>query len=190
MDKIKLGAKPSLFPMPVLLVGTVVEGKPNFLVVSWSGIVSGNPPTISISLWTQHLSAPAIIANGAFSVNIPSAGMVEVTDYCGSFSGKEVDKSSLFQVFYGDLKTAPMIAECPLNMECKVNWSKENKDAEEVLIFGEIVEVWCDEQHMTGGGPDITKLDPILFSISQDSYWRLGGLIGKSFDIGKGYGKK
>ncbi len=189
MDKIKLGAKPSLFPMPVLLVGTVVEGKPNFLVVSYSGIVGGTPPTLSISLWTQHLSAPAILANGEFSVNIPSAAMVEVTDYCGSFSGKEVDKSGLFEVFHGTLANAPMIGECPLNMECRVLSSRENEEAEEVLIFGEIVEVYCSESCMSNGGPDIAKVDPIMFSISQDSYWRLGGLIGKSFDIGKGYKK-
>jgi flavin reductase (DIM6/NTAB) family NADH-FMN oxidoreductase RutF len=41
-------------------------------------------------------------------------------DYCGIVSGKDTDKSSLFALFYGDLKTAPMIKEASLNLECSL----------------------------------------------------------------------
>jgi flavin reductase (DIM6/NTAB) family NADH-FMN oxidoreductase RutF len=46
--------------------------------------------------------------------------MVEVTDYCEIVSGKKNDKSRIFDLFYGELKTAPMIKDCPLNMESKL----------------------------------------------------------------------
>jgi len=185
MDKIKLGAKPYLFPMPVLLVGANVEGKPNFLAVSYAGIVGDTPPTITIDIARDHLTTKGIVANATFSVNLPSAAMLELTDYCGTYSGMEVDKSGLFKVFYGVLGNAPLITECPLNLECKV---RQVVDGE--LFFGEIVESYSEKRFLTNGVLDIAKLNPIMFSISQDSYWRLGAFLGKAYDIGKGYGKK
>jgi flavin reductase (DIM6/NTAB) family NADH-FMN oxidoreductase RutF len=64
-----------------------------------------------------YYTNPAIKENGTFSVNIPLATMADVTDYCGLVSGKKCDKAKMFETFYGKLKTAPMIKECPYNEE-------------------------------------------------------------------------
>ena len=64
-------------------------------------------------------------------------------------SGKKTDKSSVFEVFYGDLENAPMIAECPINMECKLYDVYDTPTHD--LFIGEIVETYADESVLTNG---------------------------------------
>lgn len=116
--KEELGIKNCLYPMPVTLVGAEVAGKANFITMAHVGIMDLN--SISMGMAKFHHTNGGIKENGTFGVSIPSVGMVQVTDYCGLVSGKKVDKSKLFDVFYGKLKTAPMIRECPINMECRL----------------------------------------------------------------------
>ncbi|MGQ9721275.1 MAG: flavin reductase family protein [Candidatus Jordarchaeum sp.] len=107
MEKREIGAKTFLYPMPTTLVGANVGGKPNFLTIAYCGIVNHNPPAISIALSKRHYTNPGIRENKTFSVNIPSVEMVKITDYCGLVSGKNVDKSQLFDVFTVNLKLLP-----------------------------------------------------------------------------------
>lgn len=79
--------------------------------------------------------------------------MVIITDYCELFSGNKVDKSQLFETFYGKLRTAPMIRECPINLECKLLQTLEF-DMNKAFI-GEIVEAYAEEQYLTNNIPDI-----------------------------------
>jgi flavin reductase (DIM6/NTAB) family NADH-FMN oxidoreductase RutF len=114
MDKINLGSTVPSYPMPVSLVGAHVDDKPNFMTVAWFSMASYNPPRMAIVLGKNHYTNPGIKENKAFSVCLPSEDMAEVTDYCGIVSGKKTDKSKIFDLFYGELKTAPMIKDCPL----------------------------------------------------------------------------
>lgn len=199
-NKIKVG--PYLFPMPVVLVGAKVNGKPNFEPLAYVGIVESKPPLISISSYETHYTNIGIKENGTFSVNTPSEGMIEVTDYCGLHSGKEVDKSEIFDIFYGELKTAPMITHAPLNLECKVVKTIDTKDitgaekSHEIFI-GQIVHAYADEYYIvdlnpdpeiTDERPDIRKLNPFLYSYD-DTYWKVSENIGKAFNIGKKFEK-
>src|SRR5689334_8351141 len=112
----KLGAIPALYPMPIVLIGANVNGKPNYMVVGSCGIVEYEPAMIAISMNRGHYTTSGIRHNSTFSVNIPPATMVDGVDYCGIVSGRTTDKSELFTEFYGELGTAPMIEECPVNM--------------------------------------------------------------------------
>lgn len=188
MEKREIGAKTFLYPMPTTLVGANVGGKPNFLTIAYCGIVNHNPPAISIALSKRHYTNPGIRENKTFSVNIPSVEMVKITDYCGLVSGKNVDKSQLFDVFYGKLETAPMIKECPLNMECKLVQTLEFT-VDEVFI-GEIVAAYADERYLTDGLPDIKKINPIVFSMHDNKYWKVGEHIGRAWNIGKEFKNK
>jgi|YelNatPaOPRAMG01_1025707.scaffolds.fasta_scaffold151061_2 flavin reductase (DIM6/NTAB) family NADH-FMN oxidoreductase RutF len=179
-----LGAKTFLYPMPTVLVGAEVDGKPNYLTVAFCGIVHYKPPLIVVALGKSHYTNQGIKANGTFSVNIPSEDMVEIVDYCGIISGREFDKSSLFETFYGTLETAPMIADCPLNLECKLFHTIDFDGSNDIFI-GEIVETYVDEKCLTNDLPDITKLKPILFSMYDNNYWKVGGYLGKAWEIGK-----
>ncbi|MHA1723264.1 MAG: flavin reductase family protein [Promethearchaeota archaeon] len=102
MTKKEIPINPYLYPMPVVLVGADVEGKPNFMPIAWTCIVEHSPPTILIATSKTHHTNKGIRTNRTFSVNTPSEDLVEATDYCGIVSGKEFDKSQIFEVFYGE----------------------------------------------------------------------------------------
>jgi flavin reductase (DIM6/NTAB) family NADH-FMN oxidoreductase RutF len=185
LEKIKLGSNTYLFPMPAVLVGATVEGKPNFMLVAYCGIVAGTPRTISIGLGKRQLTAEGIREHGTFSVNIPTTEMAPICDYVGIHSGRSVDKTTLFEVFYGELETAPMVTECPLNLECRVTRTLEFPKNH--LFFGEIVETYVQKECLTGDRPDIEKLKPFLFSVGDRHYYEIGKQIGKAWKIGKDY---
>ncbi len=92
MDKIQLGPKTLIYPMPVLVVGSNVNGKANFMVAAWGGIANGNPPMISVAIRPQRHTLIGINQNMSFSINVPSVDLIKETDYCGIVSGSEVDK--------------------------------------------------------------------------------------------------
>lgn len=189
MDKREIGPGTYLYPMPAVIVGVNVGGRPNYMTIAYCGIVQHSPPMISLAVNRLHYSINGLKENGAFSVNVPSKGMAEAVDYCGLVSGRKVDKSKLFENFYGKLKTAPMIAQCPLNLECKVVKNVDFGGTNEIYI-GEIVQAYTDDRYMTGKLPDIKKIDPLIFSMHDNNYWALGDHVGKAWNIGKKFGEK
>lgn len=185
MKKRQIGTKNYLYPMPVTLVGANQQGRPNYLAVAWCSIVNQNPPFISVALNKSHHTNTGIRQNGSFSVNIPSADMLKITDYCGLVSGHNVDKSELFDTFYGKLGTAPMITACPINIECKLIRTVELVDHE--AFIGQIVAVYSEEEFLTDDRPDIKKINPLVFSMHDNCYWSLGKELARAWEVGRGY---
>lgn len=181
--KKELGTVASLYPMPVTIVGANVGGKPNFLVIAHVGILDYSH--ISLSMGKMHYTNPGIKENGTFSVNIPSIQMVKETDYCGMVSGRKTDKGALFETFYGKLESAPMIEECPINMECRLinTIDMPNHD----VFVGEVAETYCDEGCLSDDAknPDFAKVAPILFVSRDPSYFRLGERFALAYNVGK-----
>jgi flavin reductase (DIM6/NTAB) family NADH-FMN oxidoreductase RutF len=184
MEKTSIKPATYLFPMPTTIVGANVNGKANYLTIAYCGIVQAEPPMLSVALNRHHYTNAGIRENRTFSVNIPSESMVEITDYIGIYSGNSVDKSVLFEGFYGELKTAPMIRECPLNLECRLVQVVDIPGRDELFI-GEIVGIYCAEAYLTKGLPDINKIRPIIFSFGDHKYWKLGEYLGPAWSIGK-----
>jgi flavin reductase (DIM6/NTAB) family NADH-FMN oxidoreductase RutF len=116
-------------------------------------------------------------------VNLPSTKLVKETDYCGLVSGRDVDKGRLFETFYGKLKTAPMIIECPINMECKLIQTV-SMDSHDVFV-GEIIETYGDDEILKNGRVDTEKFEPILFITFDTKYWQLGESFAQAWNIGK-----
>jgi flavin reductase (DIM6/NTAB) family NADH-FMN oxidoreductase RutF len=183
MEKIELSAKTVCYPMPCSLVGVNVGGKPNYLTVAWFSTVNVKPPYLMIALGKAHYTNPGIKENGTFSVNIPSAAMADVTDYCGIVSGNKYDKAKVFETFYGKLKTAPMIKECPFNVECKLVQTIDIPDHE--LFIGEIIAAYSDERYLAKGAPDLRKIAPFILSIPERKYLALGAEVGPAWEMGK-----
>ena len=183
--KRKLGAKNCLYPMPTTLVGAMVEGKPTFITIAHVGIMDLG--SVSLGMNKMHYTNAGIKESGTFSVNIPTVEMVKETDYCGLVSGKNADKAALFEVFYGNLKTAPMIEECPINMECRLVQTVDFPRHD--IFIGEIVEAYCEERCLTEGIVDFSKVQPILFAMNDKSYWKLGERLAKAWHVGKGFKK-
>lgn len=183
MAKKRLEPRPFMYPKPAILVGALVRGMPNFMTIANCGIVNYDPPMISIAAAKHHYTNRGIRNKKTFSVNIPSAKMAKATDYCGLYSGRREDKSGVFEVFYGKLKTAPMIEECPVNLECEL--AKTIHFEDEDLFIGEIKAIYVNNECMTQGSPDIKKVDPLIYSTSDRKYYRIGKEVGRAYSIGK-----
>jgi len=172
--------------MPVVLVGTQVSGKDNFMAVGWCARVNGNPPMIACGIANNHYTPEGMTSAKTFSVNIPSSDLLEKTDYCGIVSGGTEDKSKVFTSYYGKLKTAPMAEECPVNIECKL--FKSVDCGSHLLYIGEVEEIHVAKACTVDGKPDVTKIDSIVYA--QATYWKVGKEIDKAFSAGKNYSKK
>jgi flavin reductase (DIM6/NTAB) family NADH-FMN oxidoreductase RutF len=183
MKKVKLGPQTLMYPMPAVLVGTVVNEKPTFMTAAWCGIAASKPPAISVALQSVRYTLKGISANNTFSINIPSADLVEKVDYCGIYSGHRVDKSQIFKVDYGKLNTAPLIEECPVNLECQVIHSLEL--GSHILFIGEITETYVNDNCLTDKKADPAKIDPLIYTTGAQQYQRLGEVVGRAWHAGK-----
>lgn len=177
-----------LYPIPAVIVGALVNGKPNYCTIAFCGVVNLSPPMISIECGPSHYTTKGIIKNMEFSINIPSIDMVEITDYIGIKSGDAIDKSELFEVFYGDLKNAPLLTKAPVNHACKVVKIVELANRKDLYI-GQVINSFVSEKYLTNEIPDIKKINPIIYSPSNRSYWSVGQEIGKAYKIGRQYVK-
>ena len=188
MGKIKIDNSAAfLYPMPMVLVGTVVEGKANFMAVGWVSRVNFKPPLLAIALGPHHTNK-GIDENKEFSINIPDVSLIEKTDYCGLVSGSKTDKSELFNVFFGDLGKAPLIEECPVSISLSlfdvVKLPFNN------LYIGEPKEVFSEEKYMSDSMLDIKKVNPFTLTMPDNNYWSVGDNLGKAWSIGKSLKKK
>ncbi len=186
--KKKLGARMALYPMPVTIVGATIEGKPNYMTVAHVGIM--DLTTVSLGLNKAHYTNRGIKESGTFSINIPSESQIVETDYCGLVSGSKRNKAQLFETFYGQLETAPMIAECPLNIECRL--AQTIKMPKHDIFLGEVVEVYCSDEYLVDKAIDYAQLQPVLFAMSDpgkfttsSSYFKLGAVFAQPWSVGK-----
>jgi flavin reductase (DIM6/NTAB) family NADH-FMN oxidoreductase RutF len=174
--------------LPICLVGANVEGRPNFNTIAWFTMIDDEPPTIGLVMGKQRRTKDGIVENKTFSVNIPRTELAVPVDHCGITSGYKVDKSEVFRTFYGKLKTAPMVDDCPLTMECTLKQIVEFEGTD--MVVGEIVEMYTDDGIIRADGrPDPTALDPLMYLSTGAAYHRLGDRIADAFKVGKAYRK-
>jgi flavin reductase (DIM6/NTAB) family NADH-FMN oxidoreductase RutF len=182
MEKRKLGPQPMVWPHPTVLVGATTDGKPDFAAVAWTGVAASNPASVSIALQPHRYSLKGIYQNRTFSVNVPSTDLVKEADYCGLVSGKDADKveDCKFKVFYGNLKTAPLIEQCPINLECEVTHILNLGSHQ--LVVGKVIETYFAEECLTDDKPDIIKVKPFIFG--GPKYYKLGEAFADAFKVG------
>jgi flavin reductase (DIM6/NTAB) family NADH-FMN oxidoreductase RutF len=186
MPKVTLGPRTLLYPLPTILVGANVDGKPNFMAAAWCGIVNSSPPMLSVSLQHQRHTLKGIRQNKTFSINVPSIDLVKETDYCGTVTGAGTNKVAdcRFKIFYGKLTTAPLIDQCPVNLECRVAQMLDL--GSHVCILGQIEEVFITDSCLTNGEPDADKIRPFLRAAGAGNKYReFGNPIGEAFGIGR-----
>lgn len=177
----KLGAVNALYPTPTVLAGALVRDKPNFITIAHIGIMTLD--AISLGIHKSHYTNQGIRDNGTFSVCLPSEDLMVETDYCGIMTGKKTDKAAIFDVFYGELKTAPMISQCPVCMECSLERVVDFPNHD--VFVGQVVQTHAQEGVLTEGRVDIAKVRPLLFDMTSKMYWGLGSELGKCWNVGK-----
>ncbi len=177
----KLGAVNALYPTPTVLAGALVRDKPNFITIAHIGIMTLD--AISLGIHKSHYTNQGIRDNETFSVCLPSEDLMVETDYCGIMTGKKTDKAAIFDVFYGELKTAPMISQCPVCMECSLERVVDFPSHD--VFVGQVVQTHAQEGVLTEGRVDIAKVRPLLFDMTSKMYWGLGSELGKCWNVGK-----
>jgi flavin reductase (DIM6/NTAB) family NADH-FMN oxidoreductase RutF len=179
MKVIKPGTT-ALFPLPAVLVSCGVA-KPNIITLAWVGTVCSDPPAVSIAVRPGRHSHGLIMEAGEFVVNLPTADQVEVVDYCGQVSGRDVDKwaaCGLTPAPASKVRT-PLIAECPIALECRVTHRLSLGSHD--LFIGEVLAVQADAEVLTGpGGTDFEGAQ--LLAFVGGHYHRLGDRLGRFGD--------
>jgi flavin reductase (DIM6/NTAB) family NADH-FMN oxidoreductase RutF len=165
----------------------LVDGRANFTTLGNHGLMRVKPPATYISIYEGHHTTRGILDHGTFGVNYPSADQMAVADTCGLVSGRDVDKSEWFDVFCGDLQTAPMISECPASLECRVIHTVSLGHMR--VFVGEVVEAYVNEE-IPGeeGNPAsfaaMSSLNPLIYG-PDNGYYRIGERIGRGFHEGR-----
>jgi flavin reductase (DIM6/NTAB) family NADH-FMN oxidoreductase RutF len=176
----KIQRRPSTFLLPVpaaLITVAAPEGPGNIITLAWVGTVCSAPPMLSIAVRPSRYSYELLRRSNEFVVNVPRASQVELVDLCGNVSGRDKDKFSLtgFHPAPAAQVTAPLIEECPVNLECETR-HRLSLGAHELFI-GEIVAAHFNEDVVNGRGRlDKSKLDPLAYVDGE--YWRLGEKVG------------
>ncbi|MBP7055964.1 MAG: flavin reductase family protein [Candidatus Omnitrophica bacterium] len=169
----------ALYPAPVVLVscGDIRSGQTNIITIAWCGIVCSNPPQISVSIRPSRLSHKIISEKREFAVNIPKKHMLKSVDLCGMKSGKDTDKfaASGFTPVSASKISAPIIKECPVNIEC-LSRRVISLGTHDIFI-GEVVAVNIDDEVLAEDGKiDYSKADPLVYN--QGQYWSLDKMLG------------
>jgi flavin reductase (DIM6/NTAB) family NADH-FMN oxidoreductase RutF len=176
LKKRKLGSCVTFFPQPATLVATQdAQGDTNLMMASWVGIVSKTPPTMAISLHHNRKTYANIMASRGFSVNVVPANLVVEADACGLASGNKVDKPLLtgLETSAGVIDGVPIVADSPLNVECR--YLREVELGDYCLVMGEIVEIHaCESAFDEQGHADIKTFDPLVYLGGLREYWSLG----------------
>ena len=179
MSRVNFGAKPWMYPMPVLIVGTYDEnGVPNAMNAAWGIITDANEISISMS---EHKTTENFAKTGAFTVSIATEDTVIPCDYVGIESASKVPEKFAkagFHATKSEYVNAPLIDELPMALECKV------KSFVDGILIGEIVNVNAAESILTDGQIDPKKLKPIAYDPVNHAYVALGEKVGNAFKDG------
>jgi flavin reductase (DIM6/NTAB) family NADH-FMN oxidoreductase RutF len=185
--KKSLGAGTDAMPTPVWLVGSYDQnGKPNLATIAWGGICCSDPAAVTVSLRKSRHTYDAIMQRKAFTINVASESFAREADYAGMASGRDSDKfaTAKLTAVRSDLVDAPYVAEFPLVLECRLLQTVEV--GVHTQFIGEIVDVKAEEDVLDANGVlDPSKVRPIVYAPSNRTYYGIGEVVGKGFDMGK-----
>ena len=185
--KQNFGAKPWIYPQPVLMIGTYDEkGVPDIMNAAWGGV--GDDTQIFLCISPEHKTTENILKKKEFTVSIGVEKYVKECDYLGIVSGNDVpDKvaKSGLNVTKAEFVDAPVIEELPICMECRLI----SYEPEHCHLFGEIINTSVDDSDMTEGKIDSEKLRAISYDITGHNYLVVGSSVGKAFSDGLKIGK-
>lgn len=180
-EKKYLGSLLALYPKPVTIVGAIVQGKPNWLVVGHTGIMGHDRVMVSMS--KKHFTNQGIVQSAHLSINLVSREMLPKADFVGSVSGASTNKSEVFAYHLGKAGL-PIIDASPLSMECEVVDNYETDDFDNFIC--KIVHTYATDDVLTPENKlDYTKLKPVLFEFPTYSYLATGEVIGKCLSLDK-----
>ena len=177
---LKVNWKPGtmIYPLPAVMVscGDSPENY-NILTVSWVGTTCTNPAMCYISVRPERHSYPIIARTGEFVINLTTAEMARATDWCGVRSGKDYDKAKKMKLTYAPSAVikAPIIAESPLSIECRVKQIIPLGSHD--MFLADVVNVLVDEEYIDAESGKLDLQRAELITYSHGEYFRLGDVI-------------
>ena len=111
-----------LYPLPAVLVTGGDMENSTLMTAAWTGIVNSDPPMTYVSIRPERYSYDIIRERGEFVINLTTRQLAKETDYAGCVSMRREDKFKTLGLVKeaADEVAAPLIAQCPVNLECKV----------------------------------------------------------------------
>ena len=180
-EKQNIGSLLALYPKPMTVVGTEVEGKVNWLVIGHTGIIGHD--RILVSMSDKHYTNRGIRQLKKLSINLVSREMLPKADYVGGISGASVDKSGVFDFHWGE-NGSPVIDASPLAMECNVVDIYKTDGFDNFICS--IANTYASPEVLDADGkPDYMRLKPVLFDFTTYSYIATGEVIGKCLNLDK-----
>lgn len=177
------GAKPYIYPMPVLIIATYNDDETaNAMNAAWGGVCDYKK--ISIIIDKSHKTTENILKRKAFTVSIADEQHITEADYLGIVSGNET-KNKVEEAGLHCIKSkfvdAPLIEEFPLTLECRlISYDEQTERA-----IGEVINTAIDESILTDNKIDLSKFSPITYDSMNHDYVALGKKVGKAFSDGK-----
>lgn len=167
-----------LYPVPAVMVTVQdAEGKSNIITIAWTGTVCTNPPMLYISVRPERYSYHMLEETGEFVVNMTTKKLAKAADYCGVRSGRDVDKwkETGLTPEKAQAVSVPLIAESPVNIECRVKEVLELGSHH--MFLAEVLAVDVDESLLDMGGRlALEKAEPVVYSHGE--YYGLSELMG------------
>jgi len=171
--KIQLPPSVHSYPAPAVLIGCGTVDSPNIITCAWFGTTCSEPPMVSVSIRKNRHSYQPVHISGEFTANLPRVADLEIVKYCGTKSGSEVNKFEalgLTAVPCPPLESAPMIAECPLVLACKVR--HEIELGTHNVFIAEVMSIHCDESRARPSKRPSSKPEDQIVYID-GKYWGL-----------------
>lgn len=161
--KFELKPQTIFSPVPVVMVSCGTMENANIISVAWTGIVNSEPPLVYVSIRPTRKSYEIIKEEREFIINIPNENLVWQVDFCGTKSGKNIDKfkEASLQKEKGKLVKAPLIKECPINLECKVKEIKSLGSHD--MFIAEIINIHADEEFIENGKLNYDKMNLLSY---------------------------
>lgn len=172
IDKATVKPGTLLYPLPVVMVTVGSMDKNNVITIGWTGIINTEPPILYISVRKSRYSYDILTEKREFVINLTNEKLLKATDFAGVKSGREIDKVEKLglTLMSADIVSAPMIAESPVNLECKVMEIREFKTHD--MFIAEVVSVHISKEFIGENGfYDFGKMN--LISYNHGGYYGL-----------------
>lgn len=169
-----------IYPLPAVLVSCGdAENNYNLFTVSWIGTICTNPAMCYISVRPERHSHAIIARTGEFVINLTNEAMARATDWCGVRSGRDYNKFQEMHLtpIQGELVKAPIVAESPLSIECRVKQALPLGSHD--MFIAEVLNVQADEQYIDPETGTFDMQQARLIAYSHGHYYRLGEQIGR-----------
>lgn len=168
-----------LYPLPAVMVTcTDGEGHDNVLTVAWTGTTNSDPAGVYISVRKERHSYEMIKKTGEFVINLTTEKLARATDFCGVRSGRDIDKFKACNLTKeaADVVKAPMLADSPVNLECKVISMQDL--GSHTMFLAEVAAVHIEDAYMDANGKfDLAAARPLIYNHGE--YYGLGEYLGK-----------